>query len=62
MNPRNLEDRGSHLAPIDVRRRIVRAIDRSAREIARLPPRPRNARAALVQRLQRWRRQAMPLF
>jgi hypothetical protein len=63
MNARKNEDPGSHLAPIDVRRRIVRVIVRSAREEAGLAPRPvRDPRVALARRLRAWRRRALPLF
>jgi len=63
MNAREVEERGSHIAPVDVRRRIVRVIVRSAREKAGLRPlRSRDPRAELVSRLHSWRRRALPLF
>ena len=63
MNARQIEDRKSHMAPVDVRRRIVRVIVRSAREEAGLRPlRSRDPRAELVKRLRSWRRRALPLF
>jgi len=61
MNARKLEDREAHLAPMDVRRRIVRVIVRSAREAAGLPV-PGRKGNALARRLRAWRRRAMPLF
>ena len=63
MNAREVEIRKSHLAPVDVRRRIVRVIVRSAREEAGLEPlRVRDPRAALAKRLRAWRRRELPLF
>ena len=61
MNAHQVEERGSHLAPADVRRRIVRVIVRSAREDAGLPVRPKG-RFPLLRKLRAWRRRAMPLF
>ena len=61
MNARKLEEREAHLAPMDVRRRIVRVIVRSAREDAGLPVRPKG-RFPLARKLRAWRRRAMPLF
>ena len=63
MNARQIEDRKSHMAPVDVRRRIVRVIVRSAREEAGLRPlRSRDPRKALKERLRAWKRRALPLF
>ena len=63
MNARQIGERKSHMAPVDVRRRIVRVIVRSAREEAGLRPlRSRDPRAALKKRLGAWRRRALPLF
>jgi hypothetical protein len=61
MNAHKFEEPGGHLAPIDVRRRIVRVIVRSAREEAGLPLRPKQ-RFAFARKLRAWRRRAMPLF
>ena len=61
MNARKLEEREAHLAPMEVRRRIVRVIVRSAREEAGLPVRAKG-RFALARKLRAWRRRAMPLF
>ena len=61
MDARKLEDREVHLAPPDVRRRIVRAIVRSAREEAGLRAN-RNRRIAIARTLRAWRKRAMPLF
>jgi hypothetical protein len=61
MNADKLEQRENHLAPVEVRRRIVRVIVRSAREEAGLPVRPKG-RFPLARKLRAWRRRAMPLF
>jgi hypothetical protein len=62
MRPHVQQDPKSHLAPTEVRRRIVRAIVRSAREEAGLPVRERDPRAALTKRQRSWRRRVLPLF
>jgi len=61
MNASKLEDREVHMAPVEVRRRIVRVIVRSAREQAGLPVRPKRG-FALARKLRAWRRREMPLF
>jgi hypothetical protein len=62
MNAHRIGDREVHLAPFEVRRRIVRAIAKSAREKAGLPLRPRDPAAAFARKLRFWRRRTWPLF
>ena len=63
MNAHRTSNREMHLAPPEVRRRIVRAIVRGAREQAGLPVRVRrDPGSALARALRSWRRKAWPLF
>ena len=62
MNAQRIGDRDLHLAPPEVRRRMVRAIARSAREQAGLPSRPRDPRARFARWWRTWRKRQMPLF
>jgi len=63
MNARRIGDREVHLAPFEVRRRIVRSMTRSAREQAALPVRiARDPRVRFARWWRSWRKREMPLF
>jgi hypothetical protein len=62
MNAHRIGDREVHLAPFEVRRRIVRVIAKCAREKVGLPLRVRDPAAAFARKLRSWRRRAWPLF
>ena len=63
MNASRQAGRDDHMAPPEVRRRMVRAIVRSAREEAGLRVRTaRDPRARVARWWRSWRRRQLPLF